>query len=39
MLAVVGAEEEVEEVEEEAEEVYLHSMNWCQTTVSLNCSL
>lgn len=38
MLAVVGAEEE-EVVVEEAEEVYLYSMNWCQTTVSLNYSL
>lgn len=40
MLAVVEEEEEEEGgVVVEAEEVYLHSMNWCQTTVLLNCSL
>lgn len=37
VLAAVG-EEEWEEEAEEAEEAYLHSMNWSQTTVSLNCS-
>lgn len=38
VLAAVGVEEWEEEAEEAEEEAYLHSMNWSQTTASLNCS-